>query len=442
MTETFSGTGGSSGATVRVERWPTETPLLVLVVLAAAALWLLLAVSIFGLVYVGLIGLFLFFAHVVLITHIRGSAVRLGPDQFPELHRRVLELAAQAGIDPVPEAYLMEAGGSLNAFATRFLRSRMIVLYSDLLDACGEDEAARDMVIGHELGHIKAGHLRFVWLLAPGLLLPFVGSAYSRACEYTCDRWGNALCGSGDGAVRGLAILAAGGRFAGRVNLRSFVQQTTQLDTGWMTIGKWLSRYPPLCDRVAALQPDLREGVAPSVKGPVRAVALLASVVIVPTLAVAGAFAVFSLGMVALGKLAPGLAEAASDLDATEPTSDYGYDEPAPVVEDVAVAAAQVDRDFERLLALVASQLGATGVLPEELYLLEQSWAEAYPGEAFPRDPFDGQHYGYGVSDGETVYLLSSGPDGRPQTEDDITVERSLAPAGSGESTPSLSPEA
>ena len=28
-----------------------------------------------------------------------------------------------------------------------------------LLDACGDDTAARDMVIGHEIGHLKAGHL-------------------------------------------------------------------------------------------------------------------------------------------------------------------------------------------------------------------------------------------------------------------------------------------
>jgi Zn-dependent protease with chaperone function len=413
----------TKASAVRVERWPTEGPLFVLVVVAAVALWGLLAVSVLGLVYVGLIGLFLFFTHVVLVTHIRGSAVRLGTDQFPELHERVLELASQAGIDPVPEAYLMEAGGSLNAFATRFLRSRMIVLYSDLLEACGEDEQARDMVIGHELGHIKAGHLRFLWLLAPGLLLPFVGSAYSRACEHTCDRWGRALCGSTEGAVRGLAILAAGGRLAGRVNLRSFVRQRTQLDTGWMTVGKWLSRYPPLCDRVAALQPELGEGVSPSVKGPMRAVLLLASVVVVPALLIAGTFAVFSFGISALGKALPGISEAPFALEDDEGWSD----EPAPVVEDVEAATAQVERDFERILTLATGHLATTGALPGTISEVEELWAEAFPGLEFPHDPFDGLSYGYGLIDDDTVHLLSSGPDGESHTDDDITVERQVS---------------
>ena len=412
------------GGAVRVERWPTETPLLVAVALASAFLWLLLAATIFGLIYVGVICLFLFLGHVVLVTHIRGNAVRLGPDQLPDLHRRVLELAAAAGLDPVPEAYVMEAGGSLNAFATRFLRSRMIVLHTDLLEACGDDEAARDMVIGHELGHIKSGHLRFVWLMAPGLLLPFLGSAYSRACEYSCDRWGSALCGDANGAVRGLAILAAGGKLARQVNLRSFVQQTTQLDTGWMTVGKWLSRYPPLCDRVAALQPGLGSDVAPSVRGPIRAAGLLATIVIGPAVVLAGAFAVFSLGAVAIGKLLPDTSGLASELGLEDPSLDY---ESAPVVEDVEAASAQVALDFERLLVVAGSYLASNGVLPEEIYELEGTWAEAFPGEDFPRDPFDGQYYGYQPLDASTVFLLSSGADGSAQTDDDITIEQSVS---------------
>jgi hypothetical protein len=228
--------------------------------------------------------------------------------------------------------------------------------------------------------------------------------------------------------VRGLAILAAGGKLARRVNLRSFVHQTKQLDTGWMTLGKWLSRYPPLCDRVAALQPDLGEGIEPSVKGPVRAVALLASVVVGPAIVFAGAFALFTLGAAALGRFLP---DTSSILDAEldEPEASFDYEPPAPpVVEDVEAATEQVAFDFERLLSVSASYLAANGALPSELYELEESWAEAFPGEEFPRDPFDGQHYGYNLTDETTVFLLSSGPDGSAQTEDDITIERSVAP--------------
>ena len=162
--------------TVLVNRWPTEIPLLILVAFAAAGVWFMLAISLIGMFYVAFIGLFLFFAHAVFVAHIRGSGVRLGPNQFPELFQRVEVLAAQMGIASMPEAYLMEAGGTLNAFATRFLRSRLIVLYTDLIDACDEDTAARDMVIAHELGHIKAGHFRGMWFLAPAMMIPFLGT--------------------------------------------------------------------------------------------------------------------------------------------------------------------------------------------------------------------------------------------------------------------------
>ena len=226
---------------VEVERWPSELPLFVLVLVASLGLWLLLALTILALVYALLIGVVLFFAHVAFVTHLRGSAVKIGPEQFAELHARVVELSRRAGLARAPDAYLLQAGGSLNALATKLFRGRIIVLFSELLEACGDDHAARDLVIGHELGHLRSGHLDWHLLIAPGMLVPFLGAAYSRAREFTCDRWGAALCGDRAGATRGLAILAAGGLHGPRVNLRSFVEQQRDLDTGWMTLGRWLS---------------------------------------------------------------------------------------------------------------------------------------------------------------------------------------------------------
>jgi Zn-dependent protease with chaperone function len=198
--------------------------------------------------------------HLGFVSHVRGNAVRLGPDQFPELHERVTLLAQRMGLERVPEAYLMQAGGSLNAFATRFLRSNMIVLFSDLLEQCGDNEAARDMIIAHELGHIRAGHLRWRWLIAPSLIVPFLGMALSRAREYTCDRIGAAGAGDRDGALLGLTILAAGGRYAPLVNREAFVAQRAAFATGWMTIGEWLSSHPPLAKRMVAIDPSLGVG--------------------------------------------------------------------------------------------------------------------------------------------------------------------------------------
>ena len=269
------------GPTIDVERWRSELPLQALCILASLAIYAVLVISIIGIVYVVLFAVFIFGAHAILVAHIRGSAVRLGPDQFPELYRRVEDLSRRMGLEEAPDAYLMQAGGALNAFATRFLGLNVIVLYSNLLEACGDNEAARDMIVAHELGHIRAGHTKLRWLLTPGMAVPFLGSAYSQAREYTCDRYGMAGAGDRAGALLGLTILAAGGRHAPAVNQQALARQGEDLNTGWLTIGSWLASHPPLSKRLAALEPALVTGVEHSLTGRLRALAIIGAFLVV-----------------------------------------------------------------------------------------------------------------------------------------------------------------
>jgi len=266
---------------IEVERWPSEIPLYALCIVVSLLIYLLLVVSVVGLVYALALAAFFFVAHAAFMTHIRGSAVRLGPEQLPVLHRRVEELAHRIGMQKIPDAYLMQAGGVLNAFATRFLGRQSIVLYSELLDACGDNDAARDMIIAHELGHLKAGHLRRRWLILPASLIPFLGTALSRAREYTCDRYGMAAAGDRKGALLGLIVLAAGGKHAAAVNQVAFARQREDLDTGWITIGEWLGTHPPLSKRIAALEPALLTGVERSHAGALRAMLILGFIAVV-----------------------------------------------------------------------------------------------------------------------------------------------------------------
>lgn len=178
-------------APVRVDPWPSEGPLLVLVLLVSLVAWgfpALMAADMLkagqgaGLFVIGfyaaIVVTFVFVSRLIFIAHLRGSAVRLGPGQFPELYRRVEDLARRVGLPKMPAVYLMQAGGALNALATPFFASNFVVLFSDLLEACGGSTQARDMIIAHELGHVKAGHLRLRWLLFPGLCVPFDGNWY------------------------------------------------------------------------------------------------------------------------------------------------------------------------------------------------------------------------------------------------------------------------
>lgn len=241
-----------------VTRSRAERPLRAILIVTAIVLWAALIVSVVGLVYGLLLWAFLFFAHMVLIARLRGSAIKLGPQQMPELHERAAAIAQRIGMAKAPEVYLQESGGVLNAFATRFGRRRFVVLNSDLVEACGDNEDALDFIIGHELGHIHCGHLNWRWLIGPALFIPFLGTAYSRACEYTCDRYGFLAASNPDRAIDGLCILAAGPRFSPRINKRAFVAQRGDMETVFMKLGQWLETHPPVAHRIGALVPSLR----------------------------------------------------------------------------------------------------------------------------------------------------------------------------------------
>ena len=408
----------STAPDLHVERWPSEIPLLCVVAVASFWIWLALALSIVGIFYVALIGAFFFLSHVAFVTYIRGSAIRLSERQFPELHSRVVELVALAGLRETPDAYVLQAGGSLNAFATKLFRSRMIVLFSDLLDACEGDEKARDMILGHEIGHLKSRHLDFHWLLLPGYVVPFLGAAYSRACELTCDRWGRALCGEAAGAARGLAVLAAGGRLAPQIDLATFIEQKRDLDTGWLTLGKWLAPYPPLSRRVELLRPDIPVRPFVPARGARRAIAILLLAGLVPMAATG--FALWKLmstyrDIAALGT--PGT----SLLSGLAPD---GSNQPSASVEQA--RRIQISLDFVRFESLLREELARGGSLPQEIEGVEILWQERRAGQEFPRDPFSDDDYGYLLDGTSDLLIYSAGPDGEQATHDDIDHSVSL----------------
>jgi Zn-dependent protease with chaperone function len=266
-----------------------EMPLRVLMTIIAICLWVVVIVSIIGLVYGIMLGVFFFFAHLFLIAHVRGSSIKLGPQQMPALYNRVVAIAQRIGMRRIPDVYLQQSGGVLNAFATRFGRRRFVVLYSELVRACGDNFDALDFIIAHELGHIHRGHLNWRWLLTPALFIPFLGTAYSRACEYTCDRYGFQASSDPNRSLDGLCILAAGPQFSAYVNKQAFVDQRGDLETAFMKLGQWFGTHPPLAKRVAALAPSLAMDQQGSFAATLGAV-LMATVLVVLPLVAIGAF--------------------------------------------------------------------------------------------------------------------------------------------------------
>lgn len=219
-----------------------------------------------AIMYMLLGSLAVFLLHGLTIGRIRGNAVRVTPRQFAKLYDVVREHAATIGMTRIPDVFVLESGGLLNAFATRFLGRDFVVIHSDVLALAEErGDAAVGFIVAHELAHVARGHLKHRWLTMPARLVPYLGTAYSRACEYTCDRFG-AHC-QPDGGVDGLLALAAGGKLFRSVDAREYARQVETEKGFWVNRAELMSSHPHLPKRVSAL---MKAGVAVPAYTPMR----------------------------------------------------------------------------------------------------------------------------------------------------------------------------
>jgi len=255
--------------TARELRTSKERTLFTICALCSGLMWLVILVVLNC--YLPFVAFFAIAAHALMLARITGHAVRVGPDQLPEIWERVVRSSEALGLEKPPETWVMQAGGILNAFATKFFSRRFVVLYADLIDAVEEAGPPRegpdevDFIVAHEIGHLAAGHLKWNTFLLPSVALPWIGAAYSRAREYTCDLCGHEVVQDLDVSSRALAMLAAGGRLSRRVDLDAFTRQRFTAGRFWNAVYELNASHPYLAKRVAAL----REHTAPGSAQPI-----------------------------------------------------------------------------------------------------------------------------------------------------------------------------
>lgn len=205
--------------------------------------------------YALLVAVFMFVMHVFFIGHLKGNAIKLNQNQLHEVYEIVQMQSEKLGLKKSPSIWVLQGNGILNAFASRFIGRNYIVLYSDVLEtAYKEGLPAIQFIIGHELGHIKRDHVGFVksFFILPAKLIPFLGSAYSRACEYSCDMIGYDLCS--EGAEKGISILAAGKELYKKINMIEVLAQAQKEKGFVMWFAEIFSSHPHLVKRIASLQ--------------------------------------------------------------------------------------------------------------------------------------------------------------------------------------------
>jgi len=192
-----------------------------------------------------------------------GTAVKVGPSQFPRVHKLTVECAETLGIT-APTVYIRN-NPTLNAMTYGTNDDAFILVHSALVDHFSDAELKS--VIGHECGHIHNDHVVYLtalhylrtmasvfvrWAVAPAMLAL---SGWSRRAEITCDRAG-LLCSSDvDVSTRALAKLALGSvKLYEEFNLEAFLEQYEEGQEGIGRVTEITASHPFLPKRVKALR--------------------------------------------------------------------------------------------------------------------------------------------------------------------------------------------
>jgi Zn-dependent protease with chaperone function len=245
---------------------PKENSYFIWVLIISIVAWIALAISIVGIFYAALFGFIFWLGNGLLTAHLRAEAVRVGPDQLPELDATFKDVCARLGVNNIPALYVLQSGGMLNAFATRFAGRNFVVVYSDFLEAIGPASPEMRFILGHEIGHIQSRHIAKQIFLAPGLFFPLVGPAYRRAWETSCDRFGAFAAQDVEASVRAMLVLGGGREHGRHLNAAAFAGQHADERGFFVSLHELTSTYPTLSRRVTDLMAlhDGRRVQAPS----------------------------------------------------------------------------------------------------------------------------------------------------------------------------------
>jgi Zn-dependent protease with chaperone function len=172
-----------------------------------------------------------------------GEAILVGEDQYPEIYRAVEVACMYLEVRPIPKILVLHGGGVVTLLVAKTFRRRGVLLFtSEVIDATlgAGDSRQLMMIIGRELGHIRAGHYNYNFFLhyLGRLAFPLYAS-YRRSSERSADRIGLLVCGSQLAARHALVMLTVGRTLSKATNWRALNRQNEELSCSLMA---WLLR--------------------------------------------------------------------------------------------------------------------------------------------------------------------------------------------------------
>lgn len=178
-----------------------------------------------GLLFV-LIGIVAFFVNQKKhLAKLHGSAIKLGPNQFPDVYNIMCHAAKQMQMTDIPDAYIYE-DNTQNAGAAKIKGKRIVLLTDDMVYGAMTTKNAKvlQFVIAHELAHHQLGH--------SGLIRSHIAMVYkplSRLNEFTCDGVAAAIVNDRDASAKAIALLSIGPQLLPKVSIDALIEQAEQV---------------------------------------------------------------------------------------------------------------------------------------------------------------------------------------------------------------------
>ncbi len=222
---------------------------------------------IFSIIFITLIGVYFFqlnyWATLVIallsIIYIRmqqaqllGNALEITESQMPELFNIINKQQQKLGIGGT--RFFITQNPNPNGFTIGYPKAS-VVLTSSLVEGLSTDELS--FVIGHELGHVKAGHNFILTFISPfgtnNPIATYLFSFWQRKAEYTCDKCSLILNKKIEPAVDALMKISIGMNLINKIDLISYKKQMINSESKVTQLSELLFSHPLTTNRVGRM---------------------------------------------------------------------------------------------------------------------------------------------------------------------------------------------
>lgn len=209
------------------------------------------------LVFLGLLVFLVWFGLEIAKANLVANSVQVSKVSFPEIYQVYEDIKVKLDYHGDVQIFIVNEG-SVNAFISKFFRTKFIILNSGLVHGMTGDEKILQMqwIIGRFIGALKAKHLRLTLLkiiidsiekikIFNLFILP-----YERATQFSGDQIGMEICGDLNNSMTAFDKLLIGNDLAKRVEFRGIINQSISIKNDFFAmLARLFSTHPHLTDR-------------------------------------------------------------------------------------------------------------------------------------------------------------------------------------------------